>query len=37
MARIGAVPIDGSGPLPESVHAAGLALRRLCLPRESID
>ncbi len=37
MARIGAVPIDGSGPLPESVHAASLALRRLCLPGESID
>jgi hypothetical protein len=37
MARIGAVPIDGRGPLPESVHAAGLALRRLCLPREYID
>ncbi len=37
MARIGAVPIDGSGPLPETVHAASQALRRLCLPGESID
>lgn len=37
MAAIGAVPIDGSGPLPETVHAASQALRRLCLPGESID
>ena len=37
MARIEAVPIDGSGSLPETVHAASLALRRLCLPGESID
>jgi dephospho-CoA kinase len=36
MAAIGAVPIDGSGPLPETVHAASQALRRLCLPGESI-
>jgi len=37
MAGIGAVPIDGSGPLPETVHAASLVLRRLCLQGESID
>jgi dephospho-CoA kinase len=37
MAGIGAVPIDGSGPLPESVHAASLVLRRLCLQGESTD
>lgn len=37
MAAIGAVPIDGSGPLPETVHAASQALRRLCLPGESIN
>ena len=37
MVRIGAVPIDGSGPLPESVHAASLVLRRLCLQGESTD
>ena len=37
MAGIGAVPIDGSGSLPESVHAASLVLRRLCLQGESTD
>ena len=37
MARIEAVPIDGSGSLPETVHAASLVLRRLCLQGESID
>jgi dephospho-CoA kinase len=37
MAAIGAVRIDGSGPLPETVHAASEALRRLCLQGESID
>ena len=37
MAGIGAVPIDGSGPLPESVHAASLVLRRLCLQGESTN
>ena len=37
MAGIGAVRIDGSGPLPETVHAASLVLRRLCLQGESID
>jgi len=37
MAAIGAVPIDGSGPLPETVHAASQALRRLCLQGESTD
>ena len=37
MAGIGAVPIDGSGTLPETVHAASLALRRLCLQGESAD
>ena len=37
MAKIGAVPIDGSGSLPETVHAASQALRRLCLQGESID
>ena len=37
MAAIGAVPIDGSGLLPETLHAASQALRRLCLSGESID
>lgn len=37
MAAIRAAPIDGSGPLPETVRAASLVLRRLCLPGESID
>jgi len=37
MAGIGAVRIDGGGPLPETVHAASLVLRRLCLQGESID
>lgn len=37
MAGIGATPIDGSGPLPETVRAASLVLRRLCLQGESID
>ena len=37
MAAIGAVPIDGSSPLPETAHAASLVLRRLCLQGESID
>ena len=37
MQAIGAIPIDGSGSLPETVHAASLALRRLCLQGESID
>jgi dephospho-CoA kinase len=37
MATIEAVPIDGSGPLPETVHAASLVLRRLCLQGESTD
>ena len=37
MAAIGAVRIDGSGPLPETVHAASQALRRLCLPGDSVD
>ncbi len=37
MAGIGAAPIDGSGPLPETVRAASLVLRRLCLQGESID
>lgn len=37
MQGIGAIPIDGSGPLPETVHAASQALRRLCLPGESTD
>ena len=37
MAAIGAVSIDGNGPLPETVHVASQALRRLCLPGESID
>ena len=37
MVAIGAVPIDGSGPLPETVHAASQVLRRLCLPGESVD
>ena len=37
MTNIGAVAIDGSGSLPETVHAASQALRRLCLQGESID
>lgn len=37
MTHIGAVTIDGSGSLPETVHAASQALRRLCLQGESID
>lgn len=37
MEGIGAAPIDGSGPLPETVRAAILVLRRLCLQGESID
>ena len=37
MAAIGAVRIDGSGPLPETVHAVSQALRRLCLPGDSVD
>ena len=37
MQGIGAIPIDGNGPLPETVHVASQALRRLCLPGESID
>ena len=37
MAGIGAVRIDGSGPLPETVHAASLVLRRLCLQGESTN
>ncbi len=37
MAGIRAVPIDGSGPLPETVHAASRVLRRLCLQGESTD
>ena len=37
MTGIGAVRIDGSGPLPETVHAASLVLRRLCLQGESTD
>lgn len=37
MQGIGAIPIDGSGPLPETVHVASQALRRLCLQGESID
>ena len=37
MQAIGGIPIDGSGSLPETVHAASLALRRLCLQGESID
>jgi dephospho-CoA kinase len=37
MTGIGAVPIDGSGPLPASVHAASLVLRRLCLQGESTN
>jgi dephospho-CoA kinase len=37
MTNIGAVTIDGSGSLSETVHAAGQALRRLCLQGESID
>ena len=37
MQGIGAIPIDGSGSLPETVHAASEALRRLCLQGESID
>ena len=37
LAGIGAVRIDGSGPLPETVHAASLVLRRLCLQGESTN
>ena len=37
MANIGAVTIDGSGSLSETVRAASQALRRLCLQGESID
>jgi len=37
MTGIGAVPIDGSGSLPEAVRAASQALRRLCLQGESTD
>ena len=37
MTGIGAVPIDGSGSLPETVHAASQALRRLCLQGEFTD
>jgi dephospho-CoA kinase len=37
MAGIGAVRIYGGGPLPETVHAASLVLRRLCLQGESTD
>ena len=37
MVRIGAVPIQGGGPFSETVHAASMALRRLCLQGESID
>jgi len=37
MDRIGAVPIQGGGPFSETVHAASMALRRLCLQGESID
>ena len=37
MTNIGAVTIEGSGSLPETVHAASQALRRLCLQGESID
>ena len=37
MTRIGAVTIDGSGPLSETVRAASQTLRRLCLHGESID
>ena len=37
MTNIGAVTIDGNGSLPEIVHAASQALRRLCLQGESID
>ena len=37
MERIGALTIDGSGSLPETVHAASQALRRLCLQGESTD
>ena len=37
MQGIGAIPIDGSGSLPETMHAASEALRRLCLQGESID
>lgn len=37
MDRIGALPIDGGGSIVETVHAASMALRRLCLQGESID
>ena len=37
MTNIGAVTIDGSGPLAETVQAAISVLRRLCLQGESID
>ena len=37
MEHIGALTIDGSGSLPETVHAASQALRRLCLQGESSD
>jgi len=37
MDRNGALPIDGNGPLPESVRAASLVLSRLCLQGESSD
>lgn len=37
MANIGAVTIDGSASLSETVRAASQALRRLCLQGESID
>jgi dephospho-CoA kinase len=37
MTGIGAVPIDGNGPLPDSVRATSLVLSRLYLQGESID
>ena len=37
MTNIGAVTIDASGPLAETVQAAISVLRRLCLQGESID
>jgi hypothetical protein len=37
MERIGALTVDGSGSLPETVHAASQALRHLCLQGESSD
>ena len=37
MDRIGALPIDGGGSIVETVRAASMALRRLCLQGESID